>query len=192
MKRLFLVLLLLPLASAHPEHQGFLKPGEYLDHGKEAGANLAPGEWQNYTLAFGGGPMWEGWFYVVYGDSIGETTWTLINHNSTNHGETVHQWTWNGQSLLEINQFPDEGIYELRVQNTGSGQATIRFGYDQTCDCTFKPMPFSGSYAWFNPYLEAGEALHFTPGAIVVNQTDPSQTESPTPPHKPPKKHQCG
>lgn len=175
-KRLLLLLLLLPLASAHDTHEGFLKPGEYLDHGKEAAAVLDAGEQQNYTLAFGGGPLWEGWLYVMYGDATGETEWTLINHNATEHGSVSNQWTWGNGSHHMIGQFQSEGIYELQVRNVGTAPASVRWSYDQTCDCTFKPMPFSGSYAWFNPALEAGQSLSFWPGAIALDPKDPTKT----------------
>jgi hypothetical protein len=172
-----IALMILPLAAAH-DGEGLLKPGEYIDHGKEAAARLDPGEWQNYTLAFGGGPMWEGWFFVIYGDSDGQTAWSLVNHASE-HGSVTDSWTWNGSGQMQIGQFPEEGVYELRVHNIGAGEALVRWSYDQTCDCTFKPMPFSGAYAWFNPYMEAGQEMEFTPGAIVVNATDPTTTDEP-------------
>lgn len=168
---------MLPLASAHGG-EGLLKPGEYIDHGKEVGAFLDSGEWQNYTLAFGGGPMWEGWFYVIYGESDGATEWSVVSH-ANSHGAVTDSWNWNGTDQWQVGQFPEEGVYELRVQNVGTERTFVRWSYDQTCDCTFKPMPFSGAYAWFNPYMEVGQQIEFTPGAIVVNATDPAVTDEP-------------
>ncbi|MGB1696806.1 MAG: hypothetical protein ACPHK8_00225, partial [Thermoplasmatota archaeon] len=108
--------------------------------------------------------------------ATGQTEWTLINHNASVHGAISNQWTWGNGSQHVIGQFEADGIYELQVRNTGDVDAGVRWSYDQTCDCTFKPMPFSGAYAWFNPALEAGQSLTFWPGAIALDPQDPTRT----------------
>ncbi len=182
MRWLLLAVLLLPLAAAHgdvehgePDVKGFLPPGTDLNHIQAAEVTLAPGERGNYTLSFSGAPFKAGWHWLIRADvdeggvgiDIFQDERLLARHNL---GEGSH---------VRTQELPFQATMRLELRNVAEGNTTVRFYYDQTCECQFKRVPLQNGPVWFNIHAEEGQRVswQFTLQPAQLN----TKTNAPVP-----------
>lgn len=147
-----LLLALLPLAGAHPDHLN----GNSLQHITLETVTVEPGETLTYPLDFQGQPFTGGWDWLLRADVDGRLQFSL------NMGAiAVGQWDWASGEHIGLATIPFNGTMELAVHNPGARAATTSFYYDQTCNCLFKLVPMDSGPVWLNIPAEAGKQVTF-------------------------------
>lgn len=164
-----------PPAAGHGAAQGgdVLPPGSYLPHMTPWNVQIAPGEEANKTLAYAGTPLPEDWLLVfravVQGGPIAASLHDDAPFATWEWDEGVHQVT---------TRQPHTGYPVLRLNNTGSENATVSLYFDHTCDCTAKFMPGPEGPLLFNTEAVAGEAVRFNFTIVPL----PADLSAPTEP----------
>ncbi len=183
MRRSFLVLLLVllaPLAVAHEDVEhgeadvvGFLPPGQDLNHIRSAEVTLAPGESGNYTLSFSGSPFKAGWHWLVRADVEGAVGMDIFLDerflSRQNFGEGSH---------VRTETLPFQGKMRLELRNLQEENSTIRFYYDQTCECLYKRVPLQSGPVWFNVPAQEGQQVSWQ---FTLQPTQTGATDQPAP-----------
>lgn len=169
------LLLTMPVAGHEPGEEAVLEPDTYLNHVMVHEGELAPGAWENTTLAFGGTPL-RGWWFLLFSGRVDGTVEATVVHDNA----TVAAWTWTtDQADMHVFRLNDTGFHELRLHNPGPHNATYRMFFDNTCDCSSKAALMQESPLWFNYNIT-------TPGRVglefaVVPFTGPPALQDPPP-----------
>lgn len=162
MRWLLLVILLMPMVSAHGDADhgqadvvGFLVPGRDLNHIQSAEVTLAPGESGNYSLSFSGGPFKAGWHWLLRMD-VEEGSVRVRPFVAEQPLGTYH---WGEGAHVQTAVLPVEGTMRLSLSNTADSNTTVRLYYDQSCECQYKRVPLRNGPVWFNIYAEEGQRV---------------------------------
>ncbi|MBW3583685.1 MAG: hypothetical protein KY455_11355 [Euryarchaeota archaeon] len=147
----FLVLLVVPNASAHGE-------ATHIPHVNPLFFELEPGERETQDLAFDEGEFQKGWVFLVNAvvtNGAGPIQVDLVSESD----ETVLTWTLPADGTLQTlsGSLPETGFFLLSLMNEGDDIARVSLYYDQSCNCAQKPVPAE------------------IPGGLVVFQVDPHE-----------------
>ncbi len=149
--RILLALLLLAIpVTAHGVE------GDYLDHITADEIKLAPGESVERVLAFEGGDFSADWWMLIRADVTEQTRIDIFQE-----GKFLSRWNWPAGNHVVTQHLPETGFMQVRFTNMGDDNGTVRYYYDQTCDCTGKRIAVNPGPVWFNIDAEAGERVTF-------------------------------
>lgn len=128
-------------------------------------ATLEPGAEANVTLAFGAGPLLDSWLLVFQFDVQGNIIGRLQ--------ESSHEveWTWAEGRHRETVRLTETGNPVLTVRNDDNQTSTVRFYFDQTCECFGKNIPEESGSILFNVDAEKGQLVRFDMTLVPVRGT---------------------
>lgn len=145
------LLFLLPLAAAHG-------PGASEQaHLNVRPVTLDPGASATYPIETGEGPWIKGMVFVVYVVFFNESRNLDV---SLVYNDTTDATTWTGlaeeRNYLSARIPYDDGPYDLRFTNRADHQVRLLFYFDQTCNCSMKPVPLKEGWVVFGYDLKKG------------------------------------